>query len=370
MRRSVIIALVIAALTALWILSGVLGIGKPAKDMAAGPDTATERVLTKVRVSDVEAEERIDSVSVNGRSEARRIVDLRAEIEAPVEETPVEEGSRVDKGDLIVRLAVQDRRSLLREARATLEQREIEFNAAKELAGKGFNSQIRLAQARSELERARAALDRAETDLTQTEIRAPIAGILDQRLVEIGNLVRPGDEVARLVDLSVIKVVGFVTERQVTHIAAGAEAEITFLEGPTRRGSVTFVAASADPQTRTFRVEATIPNPDGALIDGLTARMNIPLDAQRAHKVPLSALTLDDEGNVGVKAVDGNNRVTFLPVEILSDTPDGVWLAGLPEKFTLITVGQEFVTPGQQVEPVYQPPPGRSAAQISAEGPS
>jgi multidrug efflux system membrane fusion protein len=238
------------------------------------------------------------------------------------------------------------------------------------LAGKGFNTQIRLAQARSALETARSALDRAETQLAQTEIRAPIAGILDRRPIETGNLVRPGDEVARLVDLTEIKVVGYVTERQVTHIDEGAEAEIAFLEGPTRRGSVTFVAASADPQTRTFRVEATVPNPQRSLIDGLTARMEIPLDAQRAHKVPLSALTLDDDGNIGIKAVGGDDRVVFMPVEILSDTQDGVWLAGLPETLTLITVGQEFVTPGQKVEPVYQPPPSRDPAKVSAEGPS
>lgn len=80
--------------------------------------------------------------------------------------------------------------------------------------------------------------------------------------------------------------------------------------------------------------------------------MTIPLPAVRAHKPSPGVLTLDDSGRVGVRTVEANNKVRFVPVTIIGQDADGLWVGGLPERATVITVGQEFVVDGQTVEPV------------------
>lgn len=118
-------------------------------------------------------------------------------------------------------------------------------------------------------------------------------------------------------------------------------------------GSATSPRA-ADAATRTFRIEASLANPDGALRDGVTSVLDIPLPASRAHLLPGSALVLRDDGNVGVRAVDAGNKVVFHPVKIVADAPDGVWVAGLPDTLDLIVRGQDYVVEGASVEPVME----------------
>jgi len=81
-----------------------------------------------------------------------------------------------------------------------------------------------------------------------------------------------------------------------------------------------------------------------------------------AHRISPALLALDDEGRVGVRTLDGDNRVVFNLVKILNDDGGSVWISGLPETATLITVGQELVVPRQQVDAVFETPPEVPAA--------
>jgi len=116
-------------------------------------------------------------------------------------------------------------------------------------------------------------------------------------------------------------------------------------------GKVSFVANRADQTTRTFRVEVTLPNPDNKLRDGVSADIHIPVKKVAAIKISPGILVLDDRGIVGVRAVEAG-IVRFLPVQIISDAPDGMWVAGVPDRTAVITVGQEFVTDGERVKSV------------------
>ena len=118
------------------------------------------------------------------------------------------------------------------------------------------------------------------------------------------------------------------------------------------QGVVNFVSRSADPNTRTFRVEIAADNPDEAIRDGMTAEIAIPLAGQRAHLIPQAALTLNDAGEMGVRtAKDGEAR--FLPVTVLRDEQRGVWVLGLPETADVIYVGQEYVSEGRAITPTF-----------------
>jgi multidrug efflux system membrane fusion protein len=117
---------------------------------------------------------------------------------------------------------------------------------------------------------------------------------------------------------------------------------------------VTFLSRSADPTTRTFRVELTVPNPDLSLRDGQTAEILIEAQGVMAHLLAASTLTLDDDGTLGVRAIDEGSAAKFYPVTVLRDTMEGIYVTGLPDQVDVITVGQEFVTDGVIVAPSFE----------------
>jgi len=116
-------------------------------------------------------------------------------------------------------------------------------------------------------------------------------------------------------------------------------------------GAIRYLAPVADRNTRTFRVELAVPNPYNVRA-GLTAELQLSGPTLSAHDLSPALLTLADDGVVGVKTVNSNNRVEFYPVEIVGSSANGVLVTGLPDLVTVITVGQGFVNVGQQVEPV------------------
>ncbi len=167
---------------------------------------------------------------------------------------------------------------------------------------------------------------------------------------------QPGALCATVIRLDPIRVVGFVPETDVAKIAPGALAGARLTTGQEVTGTVTFLSRSADETTRTFRVEVAVPNPDLSIRDGQTAEIAIAAPGADAHLIPQSALTLDDDGILGVRLVDDESRVDFAPIQLLRDTTKGIWVTGLPQEANVIIIGQEFVIKGVRVEAVYQEP--------------
>jgi multidrug efflux system membrane fusion protein len=238
------------------------------------------------------------------------------------------------------------------EAMALLRQRTVEYKAAKSLAAKGYRADTKLAEAQAQLDAARAQVSLMETDLARTRIGAPFDGILEKRFVELGDYLQVGDDLATVVDLDPILVVGAVSEREVGSIKVGLEATAKLIDGRSLTGAIRFIGAVADSATRTFRVEIVIPNPDRLVRDGITSQVRLFTAEINAHFLSPSLLTLNEKGRLGVKAVGADETVIFYPVRILADRTDGIWVGGLPERLTLITVGQEFVRTGQRIVPV------------------
>lgn len=353
MNKSYILAFLIALVALLWVMSGMFMTDRPeqaAPDAAGAP--AAEEAPADVRVRESTAEDMIATVNITGRTQAVRRVEIKAEIAGQVREILAEQGAVVEEGAVIAKIDERDRRAQLAEARERVDQREIEHNAAAELENKGFNSRVRVAQTRADLESARAALRRAEIELANTEIRAPFGGVIATQAIEIGDYVDAGTVAFNIVDLDPIEVTGFVTEKQVVFIEIGSAVTIRLLNGMEAQGVLSYIAPSADPQTRTFPIEVTIPNPERRIIEGMTAELHIPMARRMAHRISPSFLTLDDEGRVGVKIVNDNNEVEFAPIMIIDDQPDHMWVGGLPDKVRFITVGQDYVAPGQVVNPV------------------
>lgn len=370
MRTSYLIAggLAIAALA--WIGSGQW---QPAPEVepenaaaGAGP-AAGERALAKVRVRTSVAEPHITQALVQGRTEASRHVTLRAQTEGRIAEIGAEEGTRVARGALIARLAIEDREAQRKEAEARVAQHEIEFAAGTELRQKNFRSETALAETRAELESARAALERIRVDIGHTRIVAPFDGTLAERTAEIGDFLKVGDAVGMMVDLDPVLVVGDLSENQVGQVETGAIAKARLIDGREVEGIVRYVAPMARAATRTFRIEMEVDNPDRDIVEGLTASLVLPLGQVAAHRVSPAAIGLDDSGRVGVKLLDAEDRVRFAPIRIVAQDPEGLWVAGLPPRISLVTVGHEYVPVGERVEPVSVESP--SASDIAQEPP-
>lgn len=352
MKSSYAIAAGITVAAVLWLASGLVGSDGAGAEGGAPAVADREREPFAVRVADLTAAPMVREIIVNGRSEANRAVTLRSEIRGLVEEVLVAKGTQVEAGAPLVRIAVNARKADLAEARANLELRRIELEAATKLAERGFQSEVRRAEARARFEAAQAQLRQAELAVANTEVRAPFAGIVDERLVEVGDFVDTRDPIATIVDLDPIKFVAFVTERNVVDLSVGAAARVRLLDGSDVEGTVTFVASRATENARTFRVEVEAPNADRRIVSGITTSLRLPVADKLAHKISPAALTLDDSGTIGVKLVDAQDIVHFQPVTILGSSETGVWLGGLPERVRIVVVGQEFIVPGERVRPV------------------
>jgi multidrug efflux system membrane fusion protein len=170
-------------------------------------------------------------------------------------------------------------------------------------------------------------------------------------MVAIGDYMVAGTACAWVVGADPFLIVGAVSESQIAQVSPGTEGSARLVTGETVEGKVTFLASAADSQTRTFRVELTVPNPDFKLRDGITADIRIRSSSVPAMQLSPAILSLDDSGKIGVKIVE-NGIARFFAVALVADDKDGVWVAGLPDEATVITVGQEYVKDGEAVNAV------------------
>ncbi|AVO36378.1 efflux RND transporter periplasmic adaptor subunit [Pukyongiella litopenaei] len=339
----------------------------------------------------------IDSaVILRGQTRALRQVEVRAETSAIVISDPLRKGAFVKRGDLLCKLdpgvreaalaeasaklkearsRVPESEAWLKEAHARLGEAQINYNAARKLKEGGYASDTRLAATeaairaaeanlatartrldttRSGIEAAQAAVAAAEREIARLTITAPFDGLLESDAAELGSLMQPGSLCATVIQLDPVKLVGFVPETEVARVKVGAPAGAELATGQRVEGKVTFISRSADPLTRTFEVEISVPNPDLAIRDGQTAAIAVQAAGAMAHLLPQSALTLNNDGQLGVRVVSDDAIVGFLPVSLVRDTVDGIWVDGLPAEANVIVVGQDFVTAGVRVKPTWQ----------------
>ena len=288
------------------------------------------------------------SVLIRGRTEAARSVGVKSESAGTVAATPAVEGSYVAKGAVLCRLNVDARQAVLDQARAALRSRELTHQASMELAKKGYRSQTQLLQDEANLDNAQAAVRQAEIAVDQMNIRAPFAGVFDKRDAEVGAYLSPGQSCGTMLELNPLLIVGDLPETETSKLRVGSPAVAKLLSGETLSGHVRYVAREADPQTRTYHVEITVPNPK-LIRSGLSASVQISSGAGPAHLVPVSSLVLDAAGRQGVRYVQSNDVVAFAPVSVIEETPDGVWVSGMRGPIRVITVGQSYVAEGQKV---------------------
>ena len=412
MKRSIFIALLILASVVGWIGSGQFSNNVVAQDENTEISSDTENssslnndsseseeftfsVETKIFNSSL-----IDqSIELQGQTIHNKKIDVKSETSGKIKNIKFARGNKVSSNSEMIKISLEDRNEKLLSAKKDLERLskelilneknrdnllrqnierielyEIEYASAKQLIDKGLSSKSKLSLASFNLANAQAdredikikfestlanleaqisnvksVLKNIELDIEKTTIKAPFDGIVSEKMVEETEFISVGTPLFTIIDLDPIKIEGYLSEFDVNKVSVGTKALIEDSNGIKKNGIISFISPSAEISTRTFEITIEADNKDLSYKSGITTKIIIKGSELKAHKIPPSILTLLDDGTVGVKAVDDENKVTFYPTKTIKDTIDGMWVSGLPQKVNLIVSGQEYISIGETI---------------------
>lgn len=348
--RSKYVAGALVLLIVGWMGSGMV---MPAEEEQATEPTPAETAATPIAVAvEQSASKAVPEVfTAEGQTATDRESAVRAETGGTIAEVLVTKGDMVSEGQVLARIDAAQRTADLRRAELAQERAARELANAETLLERGVSTNDRVVGARSDLAAAEAGLANAREAMGNLEITAAFGGRLESLNIEAGEFIGAGTEVARVVDLDPLLVTFQVPQQAVSQLKVGQPAQIDFVTGTSKQGTLKFLSSAANAQTRTFTAEVEVPNADLAVPAGISAEVFIPTGESRAHFISPAILSLNTDGALGVKAVGDENIVAFYPVEIIRAETNGVWVAGLPEELTLITIGQGYVNAGEVVDP-------------------
>jgi len=324
-------------------------------DEASAPISAgaatTEKEIPQVIVASARTTPHTILATLKGSTEPDREVTVRSETMGTVINARISEGQSVGRGTVLCGLDVESRSARIAEAEAGVASARLDYDAARQLEEKGWTTSNNAAAAKAVLDRAEAGLAAAQIELNKTRITAPFDGVFESRLAERGDFLSVGAPCGRLVDLDPIIVAVDATENQLIAINPDTPVKVELATGVQTTGKVRYIARTANAQTRTFRVEIELPNPDAAIAAGLTASVKVGLGEAPAVLMTPASLVLHDDGRVGVRYVDETDIVRFTEVSVVDDAPDGIWVTGIPDGVNLLTAGQDFLREGVKVNP-------------------
>ncbi|SFK20567.1 membrane fusion protein, multidrug efflux system [Mesorhizobium albiziae] len=354
MRFHKVAALIVLVAFAAWMGTGKFSsVGSAAAEAEQKPQAA-EQPKAPLRKVAVIAPPRLDharAIRISGHTEAEKRALLAIRVMGIIKELPVKQGQHVNRGDLVMRLDAEDKEAAVDMAETLVTQRQAEADAAERLVKGGNAPKLQADQARAALAAAKAQRETAKAELARNEIYAPFNGVIDRVPVERGSAIMAGGEVATLINLDPLLVIGEVSERDLQYLKLGNNADIRLVNGETVKGTLRYISRDASAATRTFRIEVAVPNEDKRLPAGMTAEITLRSEPVDAVALPRSVVTLGNDGDLGIRAVDSANKVGFFPIDIIDDTPSGLLLGGIPSDARVIVMGQDLVKEGDEVIP-------------------
>ncbi len=259
---------------------------------------------------------------------------LSAEVAGTIERIEVEIGDAVSKGDELVHLNSDVEAAAMAAAEAQVSENRRLLDEVERLATRNVAAATELEAAKARLVVSEAQLEQARQNLELHTIVAPFSGAVNARHVDVGDLASPGVPLLELVDTSRLRVVFFVSEREVDAFKPGTSIELRLNDSSKAllTPQIQFVAAAADSMTRMFRVEAVINDPDG-LRGGMQGTITAVVNSyEDTLFVPSAAVRLAGEKALVAKTVDGGSSYESVEIEIGPEV-DGLYpvMAGLEE---------------------------------------
>jgi RND family efflux transporter MFP subunit len=322
----------------------------------AGPANGED--ATQVEAYHVRPRSFEDFVEVTGTVEAIHDATLSAQVSGTVVRLE-ERGTRIASGGLIAQIDSVDARAAMEQAKAQYELAKDRFQRQEPLYRDSIISALEFQGVRSEVTQAKSALIQTKKRLNNTSITAPFSGTVEERFVERGEQISPGQEVARIVDVRPARIEAGIPERYVGEIEKGTPVEARFQSSAIGMvsGSVSFVGSTLDPDSRTFPIEVTLPNTEGMLKPEMVAQLRLRRSiVDNALVIPRVAVLRDEMGtdvytlrrlsdSLGV----AQNQPVKLGPQYGSRT---VVSSGLNEDDRVIVVGQNNIAQGDTVNVV------------------
>ena len=286
----------------------------------------------------------------SGFTEASRIVILKSQVEGKISSKFFEKGKAYKAGVQLILIDPEDKIAKLKEMEALLNQRKKEYEVAENLFKKGFRSEVKLSESRTNFEKALALYEKSQVKLNNTKIYVPFDSIVEDSYVELGDYLKKGDPIAKVVDLDPIFITINITEKEINKIKKGQTASIK-ISGKLYEGKVNYVSRTSDKLTRNFKVQIKLSNTNNDIISGLSSEIEIGTKNESAFFISSSLISLDNNGILGIKVIL-NNKVSFIPIDVLSDVGNGYWIKLkklIAEDILIITQGSEYVIDGDLI---------------------
>ncbi|WP_405233481.1 efflux RND transporter periplasmic adaptor subunit [Lentisalinibacter salinarum] len=361
--------LLTAGLLGALILAGCGGSG----DSSAGPSAGaaeeekeTEKAAIPVEVAKVARDDIYAVYSGTAALEAFAEAEVVAKVGGEIREVLAEEGETVQRGQMLARLDGDRLRLELEQARANLARAEQEYQRNTELHEKGLLAAGAFENLKFELDALRAAWRLAQLEYSYTEIRAPIDGVVSERLVKVGNTIAANTPMFRVTDLEPIVSYLHVPEKEFGKIEQGQPVFITIdaLPGERFRGVVERISPVVDAGTGTFKVTVEVDEEDTALKPGMFGRLDIVYDSRPSRLlVPRPAVVETESGPAVYVVRDG--VVERRPVQTGIAWQNRMEIvSGVEESEQVVVVGQSGLRDGARVKVVADE---ETAMQLNAE---
>jgi membrane fusion protein (multidrug efflux system) len=339
----------IIVIAAIAVLTGISKI--PKRERQAPP---TEAAVVNVTVMNiVSLPEFEDTFKLPAVIEPNRIITVSAEVSGRIEEIPKVKGMTVEANDVLVKLNTDLIEPELQRAEAQVERDQIQYERMTNLVKDDATSKKDLDDAKTNLAISKATLAENQARMERASIVSPITGPLNDLMVERGEYVQPGTPVAEIVDMSSVKVVVEVPERDVPFFSVGRQATVTVNKTGQEEeltGKITFISEIANDLTHTTRMEITIPNSNMVLRSGQIVEAHL---RRRTLKdvilIPLLAVIPMEEGH-SIYVVNDSTEVERRDVKLGIIKGDSVQVTkGLEAGDKLIVSGHRLAAPGQKV---------------------
>jgi membrane fusion protein (multidrug efflux system) len=341
-------------------LAGVLALAAGCSNgKAKDKDADATATTVPVEVQPVRRAAMVAVYSGTAPIEAHDEAEVVAKVGGEVRQIYVEEGDTVTAGQILARLDGDRLRLEVAESQAKLRKLERDLTRFKELSQKGLVAKNELENAEFDLDALRASYERARLELSYTEIRAPIAGVISARHIKVGNTISPNsqgraDPTFRVTDLDPLVAYVHIPEKEFRKLAPGQAAEVVVdaLGGTRFEGRIALISPTVDPQTGTFRAKLEVPDTSRRLKPGMFARVNIVYERrENALQVPRNSI-LDSDGGQSVFVVAGDKAEQR---KVVPGLVNGGWIEikeGLKGDERIVVVGQGGLKTGTLVKVV------------------
>ena len=345
------LALLLTAVVVVWMLTGIFSSDDITAETVDTAPKAAEVLLKSVAVTNIENKPFIDTVRLTAVSNAKAVVTVKAQTDGRVMEVVQPRGSHVKKSDVILKLDPESKTEQLAAAMAALKEAESLYNAARSLNKQGYRADTSLEGQKSQLEAAKQAVKSAQDALDFANVSAPFDGYVDDRLLNVGDYAKAGDNLFVMLDTSTYLIEAYVSQKKRHLVHVGKQATFSLINGDTVLGTVDFVAKKGDETTKTFKVLVKVDGEKYTMPVNMTGELSIPTEQTTATLIPYSALVLSDIGNLGAMIVDTDDIAHFYEIDPLADSGEGYYIQSLPETSRLIVKGQNSVNDGEKVLP-------------------